>query len=185
MRARLICLLLAGAVLSACGNDRTPAADVDTPEPPQGERTVRLKEAGIRFQAPGNWPDLPLEEPRVGGIRSGRATVAIWRYARDQELPASRDELERARDLLLERVESRDPEYEADRTRIVRRGGARGIELLGRQTLAGQPARTRSAHLFKDGREYVVDAYAPPEHFERLDEQVFLPLLRSLRIGRG
>ena len=181
---RLTTALLASAALAGCGNDRTAPPDVDTPQDPAGTRSVRLEEAGIRFRAPGNWPDLPLEEPRVGGVRSGRATVAIWRYARDEELPGTRAELERARELLLDRVRERDESYESERARIVRRGGAPGVELLGRQTIAGSPARSRSAHLFARGREYVIDAYAPPADFERLDEQVFLPLLRSLRIGR-
>lgn len=168
--------------LAGCGNDRTAPPDVDTPRAPEGERTVRLDAAGIRFTAPRNWPDLPRQDPREGGIRSGRATVAIWRYTRAQALPRTRAELERVRDLLLERVRARDATYEARSTRIVRRGGAPGIELLGTQTLAGTEVGVRSAHLFARGSEYVIDAYAPPGEFERLDADVFLPLLRSVRI---
>jgi hypothetical protein len=179
-----ILCLLATVAAAGCGNERTQPPDVDTPDAPVGERTVRLAEAGVRFTAPGNWPDIGVEEPRIGGIRSGRATVAIWRYARDQELPGTRAELERVRELLLERVRARDRKYDSERASIVRRGGAPGIELLGDQTIAGSPARTRSTHLFTAGREYVIDAYAHPHRFEELDESVFLPLLRSLRIGR-
>ena len=182
--ARLTTPLLAAAALAGCGNERTPPVDADTPAAPRGERVVRLDEAGVRFRAPGNWPDMPVEEPRVGGVRSGRATVAVWRYARDEQLPRTRADLEQVRDLLLERVRARDPEYDSESARIVRRGGAPGIELVGTQTLAGTEAGTRSTHLFARGSEYVVDAYAPAEDFERLDEEVFLPLLRSLRIGR-
>jgi hypothetical protein len=176
--------LLLAAALAGCGYDRTAPVDTDTPADPRGERAVRLTEAGVRFKAPGNWPDLPLEEPRVGGVHSGLATVAVWRYVRSEELPRSRAELDRARELLLDRVRERDPTFETRRVRILRRRGAPGIEVRGRQTLAGRPAETRSLHLFARGSEYVVDAYAPPEHFGRVDVAVFRPLLRSVRVGR-
>lgn len=176
------CLPLVLIGLAGCGNDRTPAIDVDTPARPSGERVVRLGESGVRFRAPGNWPDLPAAEPRVGGIRSGRANVAVWRYVRSQELPETRAGLERVRDLLLGRVRERDPGFEATGTRIVRRGGAPGVEIVGEGTIGGRPVRIRSAHLFARDSEYVIDAYSPPEHFERVDETVFRPLLRSLRI---
>jgi hypothetical protein len=175
-----VILLLA---LTGCGNQRTQPPDVDHPQPPQGERTVRLKEAGVRFTAPGNWPDIGREEPREGGVRSGRATVAVWRYTRAQALPDGEAELEQVRDLLLERVKARDPTYEERSTRIVRRAGVPGIELVGRQTLSGSEVDVRSTHLYARGSEYVIDAYAPPDHFETLDDRVFIPLLRSLRIG--
>ena len=183
MRAAVLVLLLALGV-AACGNERTRPPDADTPVTPEGERPVRLKQAGLRFTAPGNWPDLPRVDPREGGIRSGRATLAVWRYTRSQELPRTREELERVRDLLLERVRTRDTTYEARNTRIVRRGGAPGIELLGTQTLAGNEVDVRSTHLFTRGSEFVIDAYAPPAQFESVDETVFLPALRSLRFTR-
>ena len=183
MRGAVLSLLLVLAV-GGCGNERTRAPDADTPLTPQGERIERLKQAGVRFIAPGNWPDLARVDPREGGIRSGRATFAVWRYTRTQELPRTREELEQVRDLLLERVRARDATYEERETRIVRRGGAPGIELLGTQTLAGNVVDVRSTHLFTRGSEFVIDAYAPPDQFEAVDEAVFLPALRSLRFTR-
>jgi len=175
---------IAAAALAACGNDRTQPLDVDRPVDPVGERTARLTEAGLRFRAPANWADVPVEGPRVGGIHSGLAMVAIWRYDRDQPLPRTTAELRRVRGLLLDAVRERDPEYAAESARLVRRAGAPGIELVGRQRISGRPAEVRSTHLFARGSEYVIDAYAPPEHFERVDRAVFRPLLRSLRIVR-
>jgi hypothetical protein len=42
----------------------------------------------------------------------------------------------------------------------------------------------RSTHLYAYGAELVVDAYAPPGEFARVDRRVFGPMLRSLRVQR-
>jgi hypothetical protein len=145
---------------------------------------VRLPKAGIRFTAPFNWPDLTPTGTMVGGIRNKRATVAVWRYPRSEPLPATRKALEEVEKLLMERVKRRDPTFQATGTSFPRRDGARSIELVGRQTIAGLPFGVRSAHIFAEGAEIVFDAYAPPEHFERVDRTVFQPLLESLRLSR-
>jgi hypothetical protein len=40
----------------------------------------------------------------------------------------------------------------------------------------------RSTHLFDRGTEIVIDAYAPPGDFARVDRSVFQPLIRSVRL---
>ena len=176
--ALLLTLLLAG-----CGNDRTTPPDLDTPVTPAGERSVRIQDARLRFTAPGNWQDLPAAPPRVGGVRSGRATVAVWRYPRVEPLPRTTAELRRVRDLLLERVRRRDPSFDERSARVLRRDGVPAIELVARQTIRGVPVSVRSTHLYYRRAEVVIDAYAPPAQFDRVDAGVFLPLLRSLRIS--
>jgi hypothetical protein len=42
----------------------------------------------------------------------------------------------------------------------------------------------RSTHLYAHGGELVVDAYAPPGEYAKVDRAVFGPLLRSLRLTR-
>ena len=180
LRAPALLLLL---VLAGCGNSRTPPPDVDTPVAPVGTRTVRIAGARLRFDAPGNWRDLPPAPPRLGGIRSGRATVAVWRYERTQPLPRTNAELSRVRELLLGRIKTRDKTFVETSSRVLRADGAPAIEIVGRQTIGGLPVRVRSTHLFYRQAEVVVDAYAPPAQFERVDAGVFRPLLRSLRIA--
>lgn len=178
-------LALAAALLAAgCGNERTPAPESQLPDPPQGTRVVRLKDAGISFTAPFNWPDYVGQGLRVGGIQNKRATVAIWRYPRSEPLPDTRSELREVERLLIERVKRRDPGFELDKSRVRRRGGAPAIELVGRQTVAGLPYGVRSSHIFFDGHEIVVDAFSPPEYFDHLDRVVFVPLLESLKLSR-
>lgn len=141
-----------------------------------------MREAGVSFTAPANWPDLPAEGLRVGGIQSNRAIVAVWRYERVEPLPAGRAELEAAEERLLERVRQRDQRFELDRVANPRRDGAPSVEITGRQTIAGLRYGVRSAHVFHEGAELVVDAYAPTEHFDRVDATVFRPLLGSLEL---
>ena len=181
MRRLAVCL--AAAALAGCGNRATPVPETVTPEQPAGSRVVRLPAAGVRFTAPFNWSDLPAQGVRVGGIRSRTATVAVWRYPRSEPLPATRAALEQVQGLLADRVRKRDATFRLRSSEVVRHGGARGIELVGRQTIAGLPYEVRSAHLFADGAEVVVDAFARPGDFARVDGAVFRPLLRSLRLG--
>ena len=177
---RAVLSVLAALLLTGCGNERTTVPDLSRPVNPVGTQRVEL--AGIRFTAPANWTVLGPQGELLGGLQSGTATMAVWRYPRTEPLPADRDALREVRGLLVERVERRDPTFDLDRARLVRRGGADGIELLGRQTINGRRVGVRSAHLFAGGDEVVIDAYAPHSRFEQLDESVFLPLLDSLKL---
>ena len=181
MRGALACLLSV-VLVAGCGNDVTPPPDAQTPDPPAGTREVELEDAGVAFTAPFNWPDLQAEGLRAGGIQSKRARVAVWRYERTEPLPRTAAELRAAERRLVDRVRERDASFELDEARRLERGDARAIELVGRQTIGGRPYGVRSSHIFHDGAEVVVDAYAPPEHFERVDRTVFVPLLESLEL---
>jgi hypothetical protein len=175
-------MLAAALVLGGCGNERGRSPDTTTPDLPLGSKVVRLPKAGVRFTAPANWPGLTPRGKRAGGIQSRSATVAVWRYPRSEPLPADRAALAEVRGLLVQRVKRRDPGFTVTATRLVRRGGADGIEIVGRERIGGRRFGVRSAHLFSDGAEVVIDAYAPPASFARLDAAVFRPLLRSLRL---
>jgi hypothetical protein len=185
VRRPALTLTLVAAVLAGCGNARTPVPDVTTPDPPAGTRVVEIPEAGLRFTAPANWRDVsPLGRSAAGGVQSKTATIAVWVYPRTEPLPATRRELQEVQGLLLDRVKQRDPGFVPRSSAIERRGGARAIELVGRESIGGRPFGVRSAHVFAHGRELVVDAYARPEHFDGLDASVFGPLLRSLTLTR-
>jgi len=179
VRRAVLFIALSGA-LAGCGNSRTPVPDVATPDAPQGARDVRLK--GVRFKAPVNWADLQPQGARTGGIQSKTATMAIWRYPRTEPLPAGRQALEEVRGLLVGRIKQRDASFVVTNERSTRLAGARAIVVTGKASIAGLPFRIRSTHLFKDGTETVVDAYARPQDFERVDTTVFKPVLSTLRL---
>jgi hypothetical protein len=174
-------MLAAALALGGCGNSRARPPDTATPELPRGTKQTDVDAAGVRFSSPANWPDLPPLGRRVGGVQSRTATVAVWRYPRSEPLPADRAALREVLGLLVDRVKRRDPTFELRAARLVRRGEAPGIEVLGRQTIAGRRFGVRSSHLFSRGAEVVIDAYAPAAQFGRLDRAVFRPLLRSVR----
>ncbi len=175
----LIILLVA---LAGCGNARTRPPDTEHPDAPRLPHDYAIADAGVSFEGPGNWQPLPPGGPLVGGIRNKTATLAIWRYPRTEPLPTTSAALEEVRGLLLARIRQRNPTFVVRQSRLRRRGGLEGIELVGRQTIAGLRYYVRSTHLFKAGAEVVIDAYAPPGEFVRVDRTVFGPVLRSLKV---
>lgn len=176
---------MAAILLSGCGNERARPADTLTPAAPGGTRVVKVPVAGLKLLGPANWQDLAPRDPSmVAGLQSRRATIAIWRYPRSEPLPASRAVLEEVQGLLVARVKAKDPSFKLDMATYPTRDGARSIELVGSQTIAGLPFRVRSAHIFYRGAEIIVDAFAPPEHFDRVDKTVFEPLLESLELSK-
>ena len=185
MRARLLALigLLLGLGAAGCGERAKPPPDVRTPLLPVGSRKVILGAGEVRFRGPVNWTDVVPRPPRLGGIESRRAILAVWRYPRTEPLPQGRAQLARVGDLLLAEVRRRDPTFALEEgPRLTRRAGAPAIELAGSQTIAGVRVRVRSSHVFGHGAEVVLDAYAPPERFETLDRFVFEPALRTLEL---
>ena len=178
---RAVLIALAVVLLAGCGESRTRVPDLRSAMAPEGTREQDV--AGVTFQRPGNWRPLDPAPPMEGGVRSNTATVAIWRYPRTEPLPADDAALERARTALLDRVRARNPTFAVRTSELTRLGRARGIQLTGRQTVAGLDYDVRSLHVFSDGAEVVVDAYAPSADFARVDRTVFGPLFASLRIG--
>jgi nicotinamidase-related amidase len=60
--------------------------------------------------------------------------------------------------------------------------GLRAVEIVGQATNHGQRRSVRSLHAFGHGSEVVLDAFAPPRDFARVDKQTFAPVARSLRL---
>jgi hypothetical protein len=182
-RIALASLVATTLGLAACGQERAPVPDAGVPQDPRAMRPLAFPAAGVAFTGPTNWRVLAPGDPLKGGIESGRATLAIWRYPRTEPLPNGRAELRRVRGLLVERVKARDPSFVLDRSRVTRRGGAAAVELTGQQTINGSPVRVRSSHVYFEGAELVLDAYAAPGDFPRVDAAVFGPALRSLKLS--
>jgi hypothetical protein len=179
--AALMALALAS---HGCGNDRTPAPDTARPLSPQGSARISFPQAGVRFAAPGRWDRAPGQAPLVTTVTSGRATIAVWRFPRTEPLPRTAGDMRRARRGLLGAAKARDPSFRSREARARRVGGHRALEVRGSGTVEGQPRRLRSLHVFAFGGEVVVDAFAPPADFPRVDREVVRPLLRSLRLSR-
>jgi hypothetical protein len=183
---RLTPLLLAAlaALAAGCGNERQRAPDTAGAAPPAGKRTVELRRYGVTFVRPANWGLADPKPPQIGALTSGPVAVILWRYPREERLPVSSSELERARSALVAAARARDASLKVLRTRVVRVDGVPGVEVVATEKIGIARRQVRSTHLYAHGGELVVDAYAPPSEFPKVDRAVFGPLLRSLRLSR-
>lgn len=185
LRAPILGVLAAALLAAGCGSEPQPPPDVGTPGPPGPLTELDFAEQGVRLQVPSAWklergaPDGPL----LAKLTSGRATIAVWRYARTEPLPRTKNDLEATKDSLVAAVKTRDPEYAVTSTRILQGQTRRGVELIGTGKNSGFERRARSLHLFGDGAEVVLDQYATPEQFATVDGGVFRAVAQSLRVS--
>ena len=180
-----IALASLAALLAGCGNDRTPVPDLSLVPAPKAFREAFFDEQGVRFKAPTNWRVVPGADPQVATVAIGSAQVAVWRYPRSEPLPETRAQLNAARDALVAQIESRDPTFNLTSTRLILKPGIRAVEVVGTGTnLTNRSVQRsmRSLHAYGRGAEVVMDAFAPPKEFARIDEQTFGPVTRSLRL---
>jgi hypothetical protein len=176
---------LLAALLAGCGNDRTPVPDLSLVPAPKAFREAFFDQQGVRFRAPTNWRVVPGQAPQVATVAAGTAQVAVWRYPRTEPLPETRAQLDAARDALVAQIASRDPTFKLTSTRLIMKSGIRAVEVVGLATnLTTQTIQRsmRSLHAYGRGAEVVMDAFAPPKEFARIDEQTFGPMARSLKL---
>ena len=180
---RLALLVAAAAiVLTGCGNNRTPAPSTGLIPAPNAFRELTYPAAGVTVKAPANWREVRGEDPQLATIAVGDAQIALWRYPRTEPLPETRSQLHAARQALVAQIESRDATFELTSSRLVMKSGLRAVEIVGQATNHGQRRSVRSLHAYGRGAEVVLDAFAPPKDFARIDEQTFAPVARSLRL---
>lgn len=177
-------LVAACLALAACGNDKTEPPDVTTPGRALGSVPTNIPEQGISFDAPGGWNVDRGQAPLVATVATGQATVAVWRYPRNERLPKSEAELEAAKDALLRAAKERDPTFEEIKSAATEIAGLPAVQIRARETISGQPRVVRSTHIYAFGAEVVVDAYSSADAFRRVDADVFRPLLRTLEVSR-
>jgi len=170
-------------LLAGCGNDETASPDIGRIPAPTGFRDQQFIADGLFFRAPRNWRVITGAAPQVAIIAVGDAQIAIWRYPRTEPLPETRSQLKAARTALIAQVNNRDPTFELTSSRLVEKEGLRGVELIGSATNQGQRRLVRSLHAYGRKAEVVVDAFAPPKEFARVDEQTFGPVARSLKLA--
>ena len=185
---RTLLTLLAGlaVLLAGCGNERTPVPELGLIPTPKEFRATPYLAQGVQFRTPTNWRVVDGKDTHLATVAVGDAQVGIWRYPRDEPLPETRAQLAAARQALVAQIESRDPTFKLTSTRLVIKPGFRGVEVIGVGTnLANKSIQRsmRSLHAYGHGGEVVMDAFAPPREFARVDEQAFGPMARSLRLS--
>jgi hypothetical protein len=171
------------ALLTGCGNSRTPVPNLVKPAAADGTRTLTYRKAGLSFRVPRRWSVASQQAPLVTVVSSGPAVVAVWRYPRSQAVPTTAAELARARRSLVAAVRARQPALQVIRASIARAGGTGAIELDAVERTTGQPRRVRSVHVFGYGAEVVLEESAPAGVFHAVDHDVFSPLTQSLTVS--
>jgi hypothetical protein len=182
---RALISVLAATLLVGCGNERTSRPDIGQIVDPGTFRDLKYADLGISLRTPNRWRTFDADAPpQVATIASGDAQIAIWRYERAEPLPVDRAQLKAARQALVAQVEGRDKTFELTSSRLVIKPGLRGVELIGQGTNQGERRSVRSLHAYANGYEVVIDAFAPPRDFARVDRETFGPVSRSLRLRK-
>jgi hypothetical protein len=178
----VLATVLAAILLAGCGNTRTPAPETGRIPAPKGFREVKYSVDGIRLRVPTNWRAVQGDGTHIATVAIGDAQIAVWRYARSEPLPETRSQLDAARQALVSQVQRRDATFELTSSRVVMKRGLKAVEIVGQGANEGERRSVRSLHAYGNGLEIVVDAFAPPKQFARVDEQTFGPVTRSLRM---
>lgn len=181
MRLRALTVAAVSAValsVAACGSDSP-----DDAAPRSAADSGAFPQQGVSFTPPADWSVNEGKGHLVATAQAGSATVAVWRYPRTEKLPASKLQLQAARDSLIGLSKKRDATFEQIKTAATTIAGQPAVQIRAREHIAGQPRTVRSTHIYAHGAEYVIDAYADADSFRAVDAKVFRPLLRSLHVS--
>ena len=174
--------MIALLVLAGCGSSKKSPPKTTTVTATGESVTVNVPEAGVTFKAPGGWRRQKGKPPLVYAVQTGQATLALWRYPRTEQLPTTHTALSDAKKALVKQIRRRDPTFKVTKAKLLHVGSKRAVQVLGTGAIAGNRRTIRSTHIYTEKAEFVVDAYAPPTVFDRVDRQVFAPVLDSLQI---
>jgi hypothetical protein len=181
VRPALLTILALACALAGCGADRN-----DSPSTTVGEDAPRKR---FDFPRAGLEIELPraafLERRRAPGLfraSVGQSFIGAFAYRRAEQLPRNARELQAARRRLVREVRRRDKRFELRRSRTTRAAGARAVELIGDQRIAGGVFRTRSLHVYEGRAEYVLDMLAPVRDFRSMNRTFFSPAVSSLKV---
>lgn len=184
MRRALAPLALLAAALAGCGNQRAKPPTVTGVAPAYGFIPVSLPQQGLSFERPRQWRYAAGTPPLLATMTSGLVTIAVWRYPRSEPLPRTQAQLDAARDALVAAAKARDPSFRVIKAKGTRAAHQPAVVIVADETVAGQPRRVRSTHVYAVGAEYVVDAYAPPEQYAQVEDPIFRRVVRTLRVSR-
>lgn len=179
----LLALLAAAVLAPGCGNARTPPPDVDTPGLPFGFTQREVDDAGLALKVPNGWRVAEGAPPQVIATSTGTAVLTVWRYPRTEPLPSDEMEIRAALENLTDAAKARDPGLRVRDSQVTEVDDRPAVEIVAEGTIAGRERVVHSVHVYALGSEYVIDAYARPRDFERVDEKVFEEVLDSVELS--
>ena len=178
-----VSLIAVAALAAGCGAQRTPVPDASRPGAPFGFEPVTLEGAGIALDAPRGWRYREPGAPHVLNISTGTGVISVWRYPRSEPLPSTPDQLEAALENLVAAARARDPDLLVLDEGILELDGQPAVALTVSTEIAGRRRTVQSVHAYAFGAEVVIDAYAGPREFFRVNEQTFVPVLQSIELS--
>ena len=181
LRAALL-LFASASLLAACGEEPDDPPPVFQVKAPQGRKQADFPRVGMALEHPANWKLRRRDAPGVFELVSGQAIVAGWAYPREEPLPETDAELEGAKDRLVEAILARDPDYRVRSAAVTQVADVPAIDVEGEQRLSRRDLRTRSVHVFAGDVEYVIEAIAPLNDYDVVEQRVMGPLLDSLEV---
>ncbi len=190
----VFCVVILLVPLLGGGRERTPAREIVRPAPPSGGFIKKNVGLGTLMDLPRDpWsirgcddrgvPPDKAQPDLVCVVTSGPGVLSVWIYPRGRKGPRGEQALDLARRRLLSAARQRDRSFRRIAAVVTRYDGLPAIQIRGTAKIGDRPRTIRSTHIFVGGREIVVDAYATNSSFRRVDQTVFRPVLRSLRIA--
>lgn len=182
VRAVPACLAALGLLLPGCGNEPAAPPVVTTPKPAFGWVDQAYPEQGVAFQRPTAWRLTDGDPPLLATLSSGQVTISVWRYPRNETLPETLEELTVAKDALVAAAQARDPSFRVIKAKGTRAAHHPAVVIIADETVAGQPRRVRSTHIYAASSEVVIDAFAPADQYAEVEEPIIIELVRSFKI---
>jgi hypothetical protein len=168
-------------VVAGCGTERR-ATPPEVAAVPEGTKTLTALDGDVVLRYPENWAKLEVTPPAAAEIGSGGAALTVWAY-RAAAVVENRPQARAALDALVESLGRRARSVRVDDSRVTEVAGSEAVELLGESVISGRRVGFRSVHVYKGAGEYVIDAYSTPEQFDRVNNEVFGPVIGSISLG--
>ncbi|MSO41635.1 MAG: hypothetical protein EXQ70_07055 [Solirubrobacterales bacterium] len=170
-------------ILGACGAQPQEPPSVNLP-PEKANRFFRvaLADRDVSLAYPRSWLQTPGKPPQVVTITSGTASLAVFAYPAVSVVIDDSTQ-KAAEERLLASLKRRDPALEITDTTRAEVDGAPALEIRGLEVRGGRRIGVRSVHVYKGAGEYVIDALADRDVFNRTDRDVFDPVIDRIRFG--
>jgi hypothetical protein len=167
---------------AGCGNERGTPPDLDALGK-AGATTEYVNPGVVSFSYPVTWFAAGATPPRFAQLSSGGALASVYAYPRT-DLGTDPASVAAARGRLIKSLERRDPGFLVSSSKVTNVDGSPAVEIRGRGTIAGEPMKIRSVHVYRPGVEWLIDAYARPAQFAEANRVAFDPMLASIKLGK-
>jgi hypothetical protein len=181
----LLGFIAVSLALGGCGGGAVVDPSLAAVASPAGFTVVSYPAAGVKLSVPRNWTTTPEPAPMLAVFSSGPAVMSLWRYPSTHPALTEPSQLQTALGRLTAAIRAREPSVRVQATGISRVDGDGAVIIDATERVNGRLRRVRTEHVYVDGAELVLDAYAPVSQFPTVDHAVFSPTRKSLALIHG